>query len=162
MIQLEIKKLPEKIRSCLFTGHRELKDDFSREKLEKAIDECVKRGCEEFYCGMAKGFDLLAGMEIVKRIKAGKNLKLFACIPYKKQSGSYVDQDKKDYEEILKYAEKTVCLFEEYTPWCMMKRNEYMADRSDVAIAYLNQDKGGTFNTVKYFSKKKQGYVFYV
>ena len=43
---------------------------------------------------------------------------------------------------------------EEYTPYCMFKRNMYMVDNCDILVAYLKSDSGGTFNTVKYAEKK--------
>lgn len=162
MLQLSIEQIPEKITSCAFTGHRELKRDFSQEKLSEVIDECIRRGCKNFYCGMAKGFDLKAGEEIIKRIKNGQDLKLFACIPYQNQPSAYSEQEKKRYDEILSLCEKKIVFYQTYTKWCMSERNEYMADHADVLIAYLNADKGGTYNTVKYFLKKKKGYVFYL
>lgn len=162
MIQLTIEKIPEKIKSCAFTGHREIGEDFSLEKLNKAIDECIIRGCEEFFVGMAKGFDLIAGGEIVKRKKAGEKIKLFACIPYAKQSNSYDEEDKKLYKEILRFADKKIQFFEEYTKWCMATRNEYMADNAEVLIAYLQKERGGTYQTVRTFIKKKKGYIFYL
>ena len=162
MIQCTIESLEEKIDACAFTGHRELGEDFCIEELNKAIDECIKRGCQIFYTGMAKGFDLIAAKEIVKRKKAGVNVRLYACIPYEKQSKSYSDEDKKLYEEILQNADEKKVFFEDYTKWCMMTRNQFMADRADVLIAFLKKEKGGTYQTVKYFIKKKKGYVFYV
>lgn len=152
---------PQSAESCLFTGHREIGKDFSKKKLCAAIDECISLGCRTFYCGMAKGFDLLAGQEIVKRKKEGQPLKIVACIPFRGQANSYAMHELKVYNEILNAADETHVLFETYTKWCMSERNKFMADRSDIAIAYLNTDKGGTFNTVKYFCKKKKGYVYY-
>ncbi len=161
MVQLQIQTLSEKIKSCVFTGHRNISSDFSAEKLENAIDECISRGCVNFYCGMAKGFDLLAGAEILKRKKEGKKVRLIACIPYPEQPKNYDEKSKVLYNEILKNTDEKHVLFKEYTKWCMAKRNEFMVDLSDVMIAYLNADSGGTFYTVKKFLQKKKGYIFY-
>ena len=43
--------------------------------------------------------------------------------------------------------------FEEYNPWLMQKRNEYMVDLADRVIAVWNCSKGGTANCVKYAEK---------
>ena len=67
---------------------------------------------------------------------------------------------KKRYEKILKKADETVVISERYTPWCMAKRNEYMADRADALIAYCHKTKGGSAYTLNYFQKKKDGLVF--
>lgn len=161
MESIQMTLLPERMNACVFTGHREIDSDFSAEKLSQAIDECIARGCVDFYCGMAKGFDLLAGAEILKRKRAGKKVRLIACIPYPDQPKAYDEKNKALYNEILKNSDEQNLLFTYYTKWCMMKRNEYMVDRSDVMIAYLNADKGGTFYTVNRFLKRKKGYIFY-
>ena len=42
---------------------------------------------------------------------------------------------------------------EEYKPWLMQKRNEYMVDLADKVIAVWDSSKGGTANCVKYAEK---------
>ena len=39
---------------------------------------------------------------------------------------------------------------EEYKPWVMQKRNEYMVDLADKVIAVWDGSKSGTGNCVKY------------
>ena len=161
-MQLEEIKIPEKIQSCVFTGHREVGEDLNLQKLQESIDLCISRGAEEFYCGMAKGFDLLAAEEIIKRKNEGKKVKLIACIPYKKQASAYSEENKKRYEELLQKADKIELLNEEYRPYCLLKRDEFMVEQAEVMIAYCNKEKGGTAYTVKYFKRKKKGYIFKV
>ena len=42
---------------------------------------------------------------------------------------------------------------EEYKPWLMQKRNEYMVNLSDKIIAVWNGSKSGTQNCIKYATK---------
>lgn len=44
----------------------------------------------------------------------------------------------------------TLVTNEEYAPYLMQKRNEYMVDLSDKVIAVWNGKSGGTANCVKY------------
>ena len=99
---------------------------------------------------MAKGFDLLAGAEILKRKRAGKKVRLIACIPYPDQPKAYDEKNKALYNEILKNSDEQNLLFTYYTKWCMMKRNEYMVDLADKVIAVWDGSKSGTGNCVKY------------
>lgn len=162
-IQLRLEEtMPEKISSCAFTGHRNIEKDFNFEAFERAFTTCLEKGCKTFYCGMAVGFDLYAAERVLEEKKTNREIKLIACIPYEKQSQAYSAEDKKRYDAILKKADERQVMFEEYNRWCMARRNEYMADRADVLIAYLNKDTGGTAYTVKYFKRKKKGFVFYV
>ena len=47
-------------KSCAFTGHRQLGEDFSLKKLKKSIKTLIEQGVDTFYNGMAMGFDLAA------------------------------------------------------------------------------------------------------
>lgn len=42
---------------------------------------------------------------------------------------------------------------EEYKPWLMQKRNEFMVDRVDTVLAVWDGSDGGTGNCVKYAKK---------
>jgi uncharacterized phage-like protein YoqJ len=142
------------IKSAAFTGHRELGEDFKEIFLIKTIKECVKMGVCVFYCGMAKGFDLLAA-ELVLKEKQFSPVKLIACVPYPTQAAAFGDEDRKRYETVLSQADETVVLCDKYSPQCFQKRNEYMADRADILISYCRKKQSGTGRTVAYFKKNK-------
>lgn len=48
---------------------------------------------------------------------------------------------------------------EEYKPWLMQKRNEYMVDLADKVIAVWDGSKSGTANCVKYAEKTGKGII---
>ena len=154
--QLKINTIEknDKRKSCAFTGHRTLKEDFLEKKLKKEIVNLIKEGVEVFYNGMAIGFDLRAAQILVDLKKKYTHIKWIACIPFYGQECKYSLSDKKLYLEIVKKADEQVIICEHYFKGCMQIRNEYMADRADVLIAYCNKEKGGTVNTIKYFQKK--------
>ena len=144
----------QSVRACAFTGHRILDENLSKSALLDCILALVKRGVENFYCGMAIGFDLLAAELVLQVKKEYQNVKLIACIPCYGQERYFPEKDKKRYVEILQNADEKITLSDTYTPDCMLKRNRYMCDNADVLVAYLHQNKGGTAYTVKYFSKR--------
>ena len=154
MEQLRIKTQNNPIKSCAFTGHRQLDEDFSPKRLWELIESYIKNGATDFYNGMAQGFDLLAAEAVIMLKRRYPNVRLIACIPCYNQEKNYSDTDKARYVSILQKADEKVLISEEYHRGCMMQRNQYMVDRADVLIAYQNKDKGGSANTVKYCKKK--------
>lgn len=152
--QLLIDKVQPAIKSCAFTGHRELQEDFSVRALRKAVKQLIQEGCSVFYCGMAQGFDLLAAEAVLKHKKAYPGVKLIACLPCDNQEKYYPAAEKKRYASIVKKADEQVLLSPHYFRGCMLMRDRYMADAADALIAYLRKDKGGTAYTVQYFTKK--------
>lgn len=156
MEQLSINGFEEKkeIKSCVFTGHRILEDGFSKRKLKKEVVNAVEQGVETFYNGVAMGFDLIAAETVLGLKKRYPQIKLVACVPCYNQEKNFSVQDKKRYAEVLKKADETVVLSQNYYKGCMFARNRYMADRADCMIAYCHSETGGTAFTVRYFQKK--------
>ena len=147
-------------KNCVFTGHRELGDDFSKIRLKKTIETLIKQGTENFYNGMAMGFDLAAAEMVLILKKKYKNIKLIACIPCYGQEKNFPDEDKARYVAVLKRADEQVLLSQTYFRGCMQNRDRYMADRADMMIAYCHKKTGGAAYTVNYFSKKNKPIFF--
>lgn len=153
--QLTIQTEEKKLVACAFTGHRNLLEDFDEKSIEKAVENCIKRGVEVFYNGVAKGFDLVSAKVVVSLKKKYPNIKLIACIPCYNQEKSYNEEEKKDYIEVLSKADEKVYVSDrEYFRGCMQKRDRFLVDKADILIAYLKEDKGGTAFTVNYCKKK--------
>lgn len=153
--QLSVEGCEKKIKSCAFSGHRILGEDFDEKKLENEVRVLAESGTETFYCGMAEGFDLRAA-ECVLRLKKEYPLKLIACIPCAGQEKYFKEEEKKKYYEILEQCDLKTVLAESYYKWCMVKRNDYMEERSNALIAYCRKETGGTAYTVRRFLKKKK------
>ena len=60
------EKTPPK--TCAFTGHRTLGEDFSPRKLKSEIKKLILAGVDTFYNGMSMGFDLLAAEKTLEAI----------------------------------------------------------------------------------------------
>ena len=154
MQQLRFPTNEEKeVKSCAFTGHRELGEDFSLRALKKEIKALIAKGVDTFYNGMAIGFDLAAAEIVIGLKRWNSKLKLIACIPCPNQDKYFSEKDKKRYAKACKKADETVILSDKYTPYCMQARDRYMADRADVLLTYCKKNTGGTAYTVRYFQK---------
>lgn len=151
------------IKSCAFTGHRELDVSFQPENLWTAVESVIQDGVEKFYCGMAVGFDLLAAEAVLFLKKRYPQITLTACIPFQKQEKYYSDTDKARYARVLKDADERIIFAEEYTKDAPLKRNRYMAEQADALIAYCKKSKGGSAYTVRYFKKvKPEGKIIFI
>ena len=149
-----MQELFNRKKTCAFTGHRNLPDDFNVKKLEEEIVKTVSLGYDTFLVGMAVGFDSLC-FNILYSVRKIKDIKIVACIPCKNQSEKFSFKQKEAYEKMLDLADKRIVLSENYTPYCMMKRNMFMVDNCSRLICYLRENKGGTKNTVDYAKNKK-------
>ena len=135
------------------SGHREIQKDLNQKKIEVLFENLIDNGIDTFLIGMAIGFDTLC-FQILEKIRARKNIKIIACVPCLSQADKFSPEQRKEYQRLLSVADQKVVLSKEYTPSCMQKRNMYMVDNSSCVICYLNKNKGGTYNTVKYAEKK--------
>lgn len=139
--------------ACVFTGHREIGEDFSARKLRAEIESLIKEGVTTFYDGMAKGFDLVAATVVLRLKNKYPQIRLIACVPCYGQEKYFCERDKKTYAEALKKADEQIVLSPAYYRGCMQARDRYMAERAQVMIAYCKKTEGGAAYTVKIFQK---------
>ena len=153
MEQLSIftENLP--VKTCVFTGHRDLQKDFSKRKLKAAIQQMIDSGADTFLCGMAIGFDLAAAEAVLSIKKKNPSLKLIAYIPCIGQEKYFSKADQKRYVSILKKVDERVVLADSYYKGCMQVRDKYMAERADSMVTYCKKQEGGTAYTVRCFKK---------
>ena len=59
-----------------------------------------------------------------------------------------------EYEDILRRADKRIWLAEQYYSGCMMVRNRYLVEHSEVCLCYLTSPEGGTKYTVDYCRRR--------
>ncbi len=135
-----------------FIGHREITYDFRyvEEALDRVISE-VTRNKEfvEFYVGKNGDFDTMVA-SAVKRYqnRTGKeNSALILVIPYEVAN---MDCYEKFYDEIIFPDE----LYGVHFKSAITKRNEWLVDHSDMLIAYVNKDGGGSSKCLKYAEKQ--------
>ena len=153
MKQLSLFQEEKQLKTCVFTGHRELSSDFSKRKLKEEIKKLLTLGVDTFLCGMAIGFDLLAAETVLSLKRKHPQIKLVACIPCIGQEKYFSKTDQKRYVVAVKKADEKVILSNSYYRGCMQVRDKYMAERGDVMIAYCTKKEGGAAYTVRCFQK---------
>ena len=154
MEQLSLFIEEKQPKVCVFTGNRQLQEDFSKKKLKAAICQMIELGIDTFLCGMAIGFDLAAAEITLSLKRKNPSIRLVACVPCVGQEKYFSKGDQKRYVAALKKADEKVILSENYYKGCMQVRDKYMAERADVMIAYSKKQEGGTAYTVRCFQKK--------
>ena len=165
-LKIHAPALEKKIKSVAFTGHREVEKycDFSARKLYEATESYIKRGATDFYCGMARGFDLLAGECVWSLKKLYPDIELVAYIPFETQYETMTDEEIARYMHLKDCADPLLSetFFDSYVRWCMTYRDDRLVEAADALIAFLRKEKGGTAYTVKKFLKKKGDEIVYI
>ena len=81
------------------------------------------------------------------------HITLECAIPCETQANRWSEGWRNRYFDIIYRSDDAQTLQTHYTSDCMMMRNKYMVDNSDVVIAVWNGKKSGTGNTVDYALK---------
>jgi uncharacterized phage-like protein YoqJ len=145
-----------KEKTCLFTGHREIepaKYVYIRNRLVFLVTQAVEDGITDFCAGGAIGFDTLAAQVVLEQRAKNPAIKPHLVLPCKEQARNWSYINKENYNDILAAADTVTYVSEHYTSFCMQLRNREMVNRSSRCICYLERNKGGTQNTVKYAEK---------
>lgn len=153
---------------CCCTGHRPKGFPFKygvdkqkhnaylqklKEKIKLAITEY---GITNFISGMAIGVDIDFA-ETVLKLREKYSVTLECAVPCPDQTLKWKGTDKLRYENVLKRADEINIISERYTADCMLKRNRYMVDKSELVIAAFNGvEKGGTWYTINYAKRENK------
>lgn len=156
----------DNFKSCCFTGYRPHKFGFEfsdksdeyvklENKLVDAVFSLPKENCFTFYCGMAMGFDILAGeiVALLKNTYKDAKIELVAVIPFENQSETFDTDWKKRYNKLLKKCDRIIYASRAYHKGCFAARNKYMVDNSDFVITWFDGQNGGTASTLNYAHK---------
>lgn len=143
--------------TCCFTGHRRLPPN-SIEKivinLNREIENLINQGVTRFISGGALGFDQIAASLIIAKKEMGIDIHLLFALPCKNQDAQWNNQQKKLYNGLLGEADEIIYVSENYDPFCMKRRNQYMIEHSAYCICALLHEKSGTGQTVRFACKK--------
>ena len=156
----------DKEKTCCFTGHRPDKLPWGTDEsdprcqrlkrsLAQAVEEAYVSGIRRFITGMARGGDLYFAEAVLALRESEPDITLECARPCETQSDSWPATEKTRYQSILDRCDLETLVQHHYDRFCMMRRNQYMVDRSSKLIAVYNGvPKGGTYQTLLYAMKR--------
>jgi uncharacterized phage-like protein YoqJ len=152
-------------KSCAFTGHRPV--DLPGQgnlllpearalyrQLGTVVAALHEEGVRDFYCGGALGFDTWAAQVVLALRRKDPEVRLHLVIPHWGQERAWPQEDQAEYTRILREANTSHVLRDEYQQGCMQQRNRELVDRAEILVAYCVKETGGSAYTVKYARKK--------
>ena len=147
------------LKSCCFTGHRNIKPDHELEnRLREVLTYLIEKGVTDFYAGAASGFDALCERTVIALKQTYSSIKLHLILPCPKeyQTQKWNKEQIAEYEKILGLADSVNIISDRYTPDCMKKRNEHLVKVSDCCVCYYNSRRyrSGTGQTVRMAERK--------
>ncbi|MBS7262189.1 MAG: hypothetical protein KIG36_01095 [Eubacteriales bacterium] len=130
-----------------FCGHREVsQEETVSAHLERIIEDLISEGAVLFLLGGYGRFDALAARATRKAQARHPEIQSVLVVPY---------PDRK-YDETL--YDRTVYPPLEAVPrrFAISKRNEYMVDKADAVVAYVEHAWGGAAKTAAYAARRKK------
>ena len=156
-----------------FTGHRPEGLPFGENEaaescriLKKALwEEIIKRigsGYDTFYCGAAKGADIICGeLVLLAQERMRSPIQLICVVPFRDQASDWSDSWKQRYNSLMVRSAQIIRLSEHYYRGCYYARDRYMVDHADALIAVYSGKRGGTAYTIQYAHKQKKEIVVF-
>ena len=142
---------------CAFTGHRQIKAEHKNliyKRLDAAIEYAYSLGCRTFLSGGAVGFDTIAAREVLRFKLTHHDVSLIMLLPCVEQDTLWSDRQRDDYGYLLRSADEIQYISDSYDDECMRRRNQALAQRCDIMIAYLSHSRSGAGQTVRMAEKE--------
>lgn len=148
--------------TCCFTGHRTKGLPFGYNEddemcvrlkniLKKEIETLIVRhNVNHFITGMALGTDLICAEIIIRLRNKYPDITLESAVPCITQTAKWSKAQIKRYFRIAEKCDKKTIIQYDYDNYCMLKRNKYMVDSSQIVLAVFNGSPSGTANTIHY------------
>lgn len=126
-----------------------------KEYIEVTIEESYKFASTNekltLVTGMALGVDTAFWEVAAKLRKNNPNIRIEAALPFVEQKKKWTEQSQKQYKKMLSESDKVTIVSEGgFATYKMMARNRYMVNKSDIVIAVICKETGGTAQCVKY------------
>jgi uncharacterized phage-like protein YoqJ len=140
---------------CCFTGHRPNKFSFGYNEqhsgcvmfkalLKAQLVQAIRDGYYYFISGGALGVDQWAAEIIIELKTEYPYIRLELAVPCRGQDSKWPGPSKERYRRILTQADVIAYVsLEDYRPDLMLKRDDYMIEKSNRLIAVYNGDPGG-------------------
>lgn len=144
------------MKVCCFTGHRAIKAEKRLPLvtlLDKTLLRLYKEGYREFRAGGALGFDMLAALRVLTLRERCPDARLVLYLPCRDQAREWRAGERMLWQDIKEKADAVHFLSDTYVSGCMHARNRALVDGSDLCIAYLTENRGGTLYTCSYALK---------
>lgn len=153
-----------KSQACCFTGYRPQKVNWEfnssskeylrvAESVENLINQAIKNGYKYFISGMALGFETLCAETVLKLKTINPEIKLICALPCKEQDKYWSDLQRQIYRKVIEQADVVQYVSENYSKYCMYKRNKFMLYNSSLVIALFDGKPGGTKSTLNLAKK---------
>lgn len=147
--------------SCCFSGHRPTKLPWGvneldarcvalKAELDARLEGIYQSGYRHFICGMALGCDMYFAEAVIKLRQRYADVTLQAAVPCGTQPDRWNKAQRERYNLLLDACNEVSVLQIDYTPECMLLRNQYMVDRAALLLCCYNGFPGGTMKTILY------------
>jgi len=151
-------------KTVCFSGHRPEKlpgkglcdraeTVFIKNLLRSKIEKSISEGYTRFLSGVARGIDLWAAQTVLELREIHPDITLVCVKPVENQGHNFPEEDRIVYESVINRADKVVCTSAGYTRSCYAVRNRYMVDNAEKLIAFVNNYRSGTGQTINYARK---------
>ena len=135
--------------ACTFFGHRDCPSSI-KGKLHKEIDRLIcNHSVETFYVGTQGSFDRMAYAALVELRQRYRYIKVYRVLAYMPRL-SDIAQDRSVLDDTI----LPEGIENAHPRYAIIKRNNWMIDRSDYMIAYVTHTTGGAYQAVERAKKK--------
>lgn len=146
------------MRVCTFCGHSKIYSPYEDIKAEtqQIVSSLIQDGYDYFLVGNYGQFDRLAALVCLTLKRDYPSIGVNLVVPYyQPQLDSYEREYRAQFDGVIVPALES-------TPYQyrIVRANEYMVDRADTIVTYVNTSIGGAARTLAYAERKKKRIIY--
>lgn len=152
-----MRKVSEKnkMKSCVFFGHRDITVDEYREDLKNILTDLIEnKGVTQFYSGFRGYFDVFCSnlvYELKSRYPQIKNTMVLSYMPKIPDDPDFAYELQKCFDDSVYLLERQIP-----KPYAILETNKCLVDKCDYIVAAVNRHFGGAYAACEYALKRKK------
>lgn len=139
-------------KSCCGFGNRNASETIMP-KIMAALEYAVGEGCDTFYLGEMGCFDSMMFAATRELKKKYPHIERILVIPY---ITKYHNEHKREYEQKYDCLILPPEMLEVPPKFAILRKNEWVIDRSDIVLTYARNPYGGAGKAAEYAARKKK------
>lgn len=146
-----------KEKTVCFSGHRPEKLPKEKQLISDiksliyfSIYESINEGYTDFMSGLARGIDLWAALSVLELKQKNPHIRLIAVKPFQEHTNGFKGSELDDINKVIENADDIICTSPHYSKDAYAVRNKYMVEHSAKLIAFVNNYRSGTGQTIRF------------
>lgn len=137
-----------------FEFKQENRENALRNAVFHEIEKAVRTGHHQFLCGFTAGIDFLFAETVLELREKNPSITLESVLAYESEAAAWDETIRDRYYDLLAQCSRERLLQTRYTPGCLVQRNKYLVDHTDLLLTMTDGLLGNAMQAIEHAAQQ--------